>query len=90
MSTVFIFSMAIFESRGKEAAKTVISGIESGSYNKVFLYLQKPGVALAHLYCGTRNCVAFDIKKNELVYFPQNGHRYMSRKNVTKISSTTR
>ena len=81
--TVFGFVFAVlvcflfFESQGDEAAIKVKESIKDGSFEVVRLGKDGNGGKLAYLYCGSRNCAGYDQKRQEVVYFPQSGHRYI-------------
>lgn len=68
----FMFSMALFEKKGKEQGQTVLENIKGQPYSVI---KQKNGSnELIYLYCGARNCAGKNLKTNEIEYFPQNGH----------------
>jgi hypothetical protein len=76
MFFIFVLVLGSYERKGESAANFVKERIKSGEINRVNLESQKLGKNLGYLYCGSRNCAAIDIKKNSIVYFPQNGHIY--------------
>ncbi|MCW8890865.1 MAG: hypothetical protein OQL20_09430 [Sedimenticola sp.] len=79
VSVIFLLTMVKYESQGKEEARQLLLKIEKGEFNKINLKSQKMGNGFAYLYCGARNCAALDVGNKEVIYFPQNGHRYISQ-----------
>ncbi|MBO1926629.1 hypothetical protein J3998_03485 [Thiomicrorhabdus sp. 6S2-11] len=76
-SFAFIVGMAIFDSKGQDAAKGVLNKMKSGTMSTVVVPVNGVNKSLVYLYCGARNCAAQNIENNEVVYFPQNGHIYV-------------
>jgi len=75
---VFLFFIAVcialymrgHEKDGAEKAKAIKSSIDDGTYDKVY-YKSKE---YALIYCGSRNCVGYDLENDRLFYFPQTGY----------------
>lgn len=74
----FILSMVYFEQQGKNLGLELINDVANGQFNKVTITHQEDSTELAYIYCGVRNCAALDTLTKEIVYFPQDGHRYLN------------
>ena len=66
-SFYFIFSASNFESRGIDKAKKIVDAINNNNYRSVSVGDFKD---VALLYCGSRNCAAYDFKSKKILYFP--------------------
>jgi len=73
---VFIISMYSFESSGKNSASEKLDNIKNNKFNSIRFNLSTPRNQYALLFCGSRNCVAYDTKNNENFYFQQKDFRY--------------
>ena len=71
---IFLYSVIGAENKGRDAAYKMKSTIESKEFH-VVKFGKNNSDNIAHIYCGSRNCAGFDTATNEVVYFPQNGHR---------------
>ena len=81
---VFLLSMAGHERNGQADAKKALDSIERGLFTIATFKSNKETTKVAYLYCGSRNCAGLDIKTNEIVYFPQQGHRIYIQKSRYK------
>ena len=75
ISLFFIFSLLKYDKDGKLAAIKVKEAIEAKNFTTVKFQKNESSDIIAYLYCGSRNCVGLDTETQEIVYFPQNGHR---------------
>jgi hypothetical protein len=79
LTFIFIVCMAVFESKGKDAAAAIAESINDGTYSRVKINGKNSESDLAYLFCGIRNCAAINIGTQEIIYFPQNGHSYLNQ-----------
>lgn len=80
----FFFSMAYFESEGKDKAMGLKMAIFKGKANNLTLP-KYPDKKLIILFCGARNCAAIDQKMMEIVYFPQTESFTISNNSVIEV-----
>jgi hypothetical protein len=85
VSFVFMFSMVLFEKKGKNEANTLLENIKKDSYG--LIKIQGSDTGLAFLYCGSRNCAGLNLESEEIIYFPQNGHSFLSKKYNNRVNS---
>jgi hypothetical protein len=76
---VLVFSLAHFESKGRQAAALVRTKLESKSFPQhevITVFINEQKQDLLYLTCGARNCAGIDTKTMTIQYFPQSGHSY--------------
>ncbi|WP_444913617.1 hypothetical protein ACJJI5_13980 [Microbulbifer sp. EKSA008] len=79
---IFIMGMAHFEKKGVQEARKILQNIKTDKNSRVIVQINGAKKELLYLYCGSRNCAAFNKKTNEIVYFPQSGHSYVRQKEI--------
>ena len=83
---LFAILMNTFETKGKNQAYKIKRDIKDSKFGYVTFTADKKDKKLAYLYCGNRNCAAFDTELKGIKYFPQNGHYYFPKKENSDLS----